>query len=154
MEVSQNNRALSFNSTYRHELDDKRRLQIPYRWRERLEGQDLTVVLWPKHRAGACLRVYLPEQMAKLEATVNALANSDENKGVLRRLIGANSVHVAMDKAGRITLPDELARKADVMEKAVLVGALDWVEIWSAERYQQVEAGDEALAQRAFSQME
>ena len=58
-----------YNSCYRHGVDEKRRVQIPAKWRPETDGTELTVILWPKHQAGACLRVLPPEEMAKLMAS-------------------------------------------------------------------------------------
>ena len=143
-----------YNSCYRHGLDEKRRVQIPAKWRPESEGTELTVILWPKHQAGTCLRVLPPQEMAELMASIDALPNNDPNKVVLKRVIGSGSVQVTLDKAGRICLPDDMARKADVMKEAVLVGLLDRFEIWNPARYEQVKAADEALAARAFELME
>lgn len=154
MQAADNSQPFYFNSCFEHGLDDKRRLQIPFRWRPVLEGMELTVVLWPKHRAGACLRVLPPAQMAKLKSDIDALPNSDESKVVLKRFIGAESAQVPLDKSGRICLPEELARKAGITTEAVLVGLLDRFEIWSKERYEQVKVADAAVAPRAFELME
>jgi len=143
-----------FNSCFTHGLDEKRRLQIPYRWKAKLEGEELTVVLWPKHRAGACLRLLPPAQMAKLKSDIDALPNTDESKVVLKRFIGSESAQVPLDKVGRICLPEELARKAGITDTAVLVGLLDRIEIWNPERYEQVKIADSAVAGQVFALME
>ena len=105
-------------------------------------------------RVAEDFRVLPPEQMAKMKADIDAMSNTDPNKVVLKRFIGSGSVQVTLDKAGRICLPDDMARKADVMKEAVLVGLLDRFEIWNPARYEQVKAADEALAARAFELME
>ena len=145
-----------YNSCYRHGVDEKRRVQIPAKWRPEEQGTELTVILWPKHQAGACLRVLPPVQMARLMADIDAMPNGDPGKVVLKRFIGSESVQVALDKAGRICLPDEMARAANVKEgeEVVLVGLLDRFEIWNPERYQNVKATDAVLASEAFKLME
>ena len=97
-----------YNSLYRHGVDEKRRVQIPAKWRPAKAGTELTVVLWPKSKAGPCLRVLPPQQMANLMRDIDAMPNSDSNKEVLKRFIGSGSEQVALDKAGRICLPDTL----------------------------------------------
>ena len=82
------------------------------------------------------------------------MSNSDANKGVLKRFIGSGSEQVALDKTGRICLPEEMAREAGITEEAVLVGLLDRFEIWSPERYEKVRAADAVMAQEAFKLME
>jgi MraZ protein len=143
-----------YNSTYRHGVDEKRRVQIPAKWRPAESGVELTVVLWPKAKEGPCLRVLPPQQMAALMNDIQNMPNSDPNKGVLKRFIGSGSEQVALDKTGRICLPEEMAREAGISEQAVLVGLLDRFEIWSPERYEKVRSADAVMAQEAFKLME
>jgi len=143
-----------YNSCYRHGVDEKRRLQIPAKWRPEDEGTELTVILWPQNKAGACLRVLPPSQMAKLMSDIDAMPNSDPNKVALKRFIGSGSVQIALDKAGRICLPDEMARAAGIKDEAVLVGLLDRFEIWNPDRHEKVQAADAVLASEAFKLME
>lgn len=143
-----------YNARYRHGVDEKRRVQIPAKWRPEEPGTEFTVILWPKYAEGACLRVVPPEQMDKLMATLNAMENSNRNKTVLKRLIGGASAQVSLDKAGRICLPDEMARQAGIGDEVVMVGLLDRFEIWNPDRYEKREAADAVLAAEAFELME
>ena len=61
---------------------------------------------------------------------------------------------MTLDKAGRICLPDEMARAAGIKDEAVLVGLLDRFEIWNPARYEKVKAADAVLASEAFKLME
>ena len=143
-----------YNSCYRHGIDEKRRVQIPAKWRPEEAGTELTVILWPKHPAGSCLRVLPPAEMAQLMAEIDAMPNTSSDKVVLKRFIGSESLQVTLDKAGRICLPDEMARQAGLKDEAVLVGLLDRFEIWSPDRYENVKAADAVLASEAFKLME
>ena len=143
-----------YNSLYQHGVDEKRRVQIPAMWRPATPGIEFTLIVWPKAREGACLRVLPPKEMAELMQTIDAMPNSDPNKTVLKRVIGSKSCQVALDKAGRICLPEEMAREAGITNQAVLVGLLDRFEIWNPERYRGVEASDSVLAAEAFKLME
>jgi MraZ protein len=143
-----------YNSLYRHGVDEKRRVQIPAKWRPAKAGTELTLVLWPQHEAGACLRVLPPAQMAKLKADIDVLPNTDPKKGFLKRFIGTESVQVTLDKAGRICLPDEMARAAGIKDEAVFAGRLDSFEIWNPSRHENVKAADAVLASEAFKLME
>ena len=143
-----------YNSLFRHGVDDKRRVQIPAKWRPTKAGTEFTLVVWPKAKEGPCLRVLPPEQMAGLMKDIDAMPNSDPNKGVLKRFIGSESVQAPLDKAGRICLPEEMARAAGISDQAVLVGLLDRFEIWSPERYERIKASDAVMAQEAFKLME
>ena len=154
IDITESRSATYYNSLYRHGVDEKRRIQIPAKWRPAREGVEFTLILWPKSSQGPCLRVLPPEQMATLMRDIDAMANGDPNKVVLKRFIGSESVQVAVDKGGRLCLPEEMARAAAIKEEAVLVGLLDRFEIWNPERYEKVRASDAVMAQEAFKFME
>jgi MraZ protein len=143
-----------YNSLYRHGVDEKRRVQIPAKWRPAKAGTELTLVLWPKAKEGPCIRVLPPQAMAELIRAIGAMANSDPSKVVLKRIIGSESVQATLDKSGRICLPEEMARAAGITDQAVLVGLLDRFEIWSPERCEKVKAADAIMAPEAFRLME
>jgi MraZ protein len=147
------NKKLLFNSTYEHGIDEKRRLQIPAKWRPPEDGVEFTVILWPKHQMGVCLRVLPPDGLEKLVEEIEAMPNSDPRKDVLRRVVGGNSEQVTVDKAGRICLPEKMAGAAGLKNEALLVGMFGQFEIWEPGRYKQVEAADAVHQARAFEMM-
>ena len=154
MSAAQTKEPTYYNSCYRHGVDEKRRVQVPAKWRPEEDGVELTMILWPKHQAGNCLRVLPPLEMAQLMADIDAMPNGDPNKVVLKRFIGSESVQVSLDKAGRICLPDEMAKAAGIKDEVVLVGLLDRFEIWNPTRYETVKATDAVMATEAFKLME
>lgn len=145
-----------FNSTYRHGLDEKRRIQVPAMWRPTEPGVQFTLIVWPQRTEGPCLRVLPPKEMAELMESLDAMGNEDGKKTILKRIIGSESTQVTLDKAGRICVPEEMAAGAGIeLEKEVtLVGLLDRFEIWESGRYQRAKAADSVLAQEAFKMME
>jgi transcriptional regulator MraZ len=143
-----------YNSRFRHGVDEKRRVQIPAKWRPQKAAVELTLILWPREGVGSCVRVLPPMQMAKLMSAIDGMPNSDPKKVVLKRIIGSDSAQASVDKAGRICLPEEMARGSGIKGEAVLVGLLDRFEIWSPESYEKVQAADVALAPDAFKLME
>jgi MraZ protein len=143
-----------YNSVYRHGIDEKRRIQIPAKWRPSEPGSEFTLVLWPKSKEGPCLRILPPAEMAQLMTDIDAMPNDDPNKVVLKRFIGAESEQVVLDKAGRICLPERMTKASGIEGEAVLVGLLDRFEIWNPERYERVRASDAVLAHEAFKLME
>jgi MraZ protein len=142
-----------FNSKYLHGIDEKRRLQIPAKWRPEEEGVEFTVIAWPKHQAGTCLRVLPLDKLEKLVAEIEAMPNSDPGKDVLRRVVGGNSEQVTVDKSGRICLPEAMAAAAGLKGEALLVGMFERFEIWEPARYKLVEAADAVHQAKAFEMM-
>ena len=143
-----------YNSLYTHGVDGKRRVQVPAKWRPESPDVEFTLIVWPKSPHGPCLRALPPEQMSKLMEDINTMSNDDPNKVVLKRFIGSESVQVALDKAGRICLPEAMANLAGIKKEAVLVGLLDRFEIWSPDRFAEVRSEDQVMAGAAFSLME
>lgn len=143
-----------YNGLYRHGVDDKRRVQIPAKWRPEESGVEFTMIVWPKAQQGTCLRVLPPEEMAQLMAELDAMPSSNPNKTVLKRFIGSESVQVTVDKAGRICLPAEMAKAADIKDEVTIVGCMDKFEIWNPARYSNVKASDGVMAHEAFKLME
>jgi MraZ protein len=143
-----------YNSLYRHGVDEKRRVQIPAKWRPAKAGIEFTLVVWPKAKEGPCLRALPPKQMAQLMRDIQEMQNSDPSKVVLKRIIGSESEQVVVDKSGRICLPDAMAKAAGIEDQAVLVGLLDRFEIWSPERHEKVKVSDAIMAHEAFKLME
>ena len=147
MSVGTSIEAVRYFSRYSHGVDEKRRIQIPAKWRPAQDDMEWTLILWENNaQAGACLRVYPPQQMETLVQKIETMSTSDPTSVALRRNIAKNCETITMDKAGRICLPEEMARKAGIEKQAVLAGALQWFEIWNPERYALASAGDDALA--------
>lgn len=143
-----------YNSTYRHGVDDKRRVQIPAKWRPAQEEFEFTMVPWPSGTLGTCLRVLPPEEMDRLIRAVQAMDPANPSKADLRRKLGKDSVQVAVDKAGRICLPQPLAEAAGIQDQAVLVGLLDRFEIWSPDRFDRMNTAVDERTPDAFRYLE
>jgi len=143
-----------YNSIYRHGVDEKRRIQIPAMWRPTEANFQFTLIVWPQRREGPCLRVLPPKEMAELMGELDAMPSGDLNKTILKRIIGSESTQVELDKAGRVCVPEEMARAAGIEGDVILVGLLDRFEIWDPARYEKVKASDAVMAQEAFKLME
>lgn len=143
------NERVSYKSLYKHGVDGKRRVQIPAKWRS---PQDATysVILWRMEGQDfPCLLILPPRTSRKLEDKLEEMPFGDPQAESLRRVLGANSDDVSIDRAGRICLPDGLAKKAGIAENAILVGLWDRFQIWNPEFYERVESVDKSLESQA-----
>jgi MraZ protein len=155
MSATASSETIYYNSFYRHGVDDKRRLQIPSKWRRPADTSiEFTLILWPKgSMADACLLVLPPDEWNALVQKLKALPFSDPKAEALRRLLGRKSDRVALDKVGRICLPEGMAKAAAIENEAVLLGLVDRFEIWNPARYEAANAVDEQLFAEAFRQI-
>ena len=89
-----------------------------------------------------------------MKSDIDALPNDNPKKGVLKRFIGSESVQVTLDKAGRICLPEEMARAAGVKDEAVLVGCSTGSRFGTRPLRKRQGRADAVLASEAFKLME
>lgn len=137
------------NGTYECSLDDRFRVAIPARLRDRFVS-GATVCWW----FDRCLAVVpTPEWPDLIERTFGPMDVLNGDQRELSRFILAGSYDHELDRQGRIPLPQELRDYAGLDGKVKVLGAREWLEIWDPERlaarFAPVhEEGVESLAQR------
>ncbi len=139
-----------FLGTYTPKLDDKGRLTLPAKFREALagglmvtKGQDRSLAVYPRAEFEERARMHME----------TAKANPERRAELRVFAAGADEQHP--DAQGRITLLSDLRRYAGLGKECVVIGAVDYLEIWDAQawnHYQETHeenfsaAGDEALS--------
>ena len=142
-----------FNGVHPLRLDEKRRVCFPHSWRGE-KGEPFFLVIWPKNRAGTCLRGLTQFQMEKTIAQIDAMPEA-ESRTVLKRNIGSNSVLATVDSAGRVAIPENMVEAANLGGKdALFVGLTDRFEIWNPQRYEAIKAQDAAVLHEALRMLE
>ena len=113
---------------YSHQLDAKKRMRIPAKFREEL-GPNYSITIG----TGGCLYVYTEEEVTKVRKT---LAKANRYKGEqlkAARFILANIWDAEEDKQGRILLPDNLIKYAKIEKNVTIFKGPTCIEIWSEE---------------------
>jgi len=114
-----------------HALDEKSRLVVPARFRERLgAGFVLTIA-----RPDPCLALYPSAIWAEFCARLESAPRKDDAFRRMVRSIFAHTEDVGCDAQGRILIPAALRAYAAIDREVVSVGAMTRVEIWAKERY-------------------
>src|SRR3954465_5305521 len=145
------NEPIYYSACYRHGVDEKRRVQIPAKWRPSAEGVFFTLILWPHNgQPDACLLVLPPVVFKQLADKITAMKFADPGAEALRRILGEKSDRGQLDKAGGITLPDWMAKAAKIKDEALLNGMFDRFQIWSPDRYEATKSVVDAMAGKAF----
>ena len=140
-----------YQSLYRHGIDEKRRLQVPAKWRPASPDVEFTLIPWPTGGwKEACLLVLPPQEREALVQKLKAMPYADSTAQALRRLLASKSDQVTLDKSGRLCLPEAMTKAVGIDKEAVLVGMFDRFEIWSPERYSLASVVDEELSSEAF----
>lgn len=128
-----------FLGRYEHNLDAKGRIAVPARFREPLvEGLVLT------RGIDRCLALYPMAAWRPLAEKVSTLPLTDTDARNFRRLVFSAASHLTLDGQGRILIPTELRRYAEIEREALVVGVDTSIEIWSSQRWAEVEASLDA----------
>jgi division/cell wall cluster transcriptional repressor MraZ len=142
---------VTYDSLHRYAMDPNRRVQMPLPWRSE-KPIEFTMIVWPQHDCGPCLRVLPPEEMEKLRQRIETMPTAE--KTVLKRHIGSSSARVSLDSAKRLAIPAEMADAVGLREEAVFAGMLDYFEIWPPQRYGELVAIQKPSLTRAIQLLE
>lgn len=115
-----------FLGSYLHQVDDKGRLSLPapYR-RESAEQRFILIQPYPPS-----LALYPEGEWLGVEERLqDMMRDPDGRKWVLR--VMSNATEVVPDAQGRILIPQPLRDAAGLEGQALLVGAINKVEIWN-----------------------
>lgn len=124
-----------FRGRSKHTLDEKGRLVIPSRFKEVINARGDRCLILTNY--GDCLWAFTRNDWHELEQKVIKLPLFDENLKVYRRYFISGAAECPI-KGGRITIPVELRQSAGLIKDVVLVGALNFFEIWDSERWEEV----------------
>ena len=119
-----------FSGSVEHALDDKGRLIVPARFRERL-GTGFILTIAPPE---PCLVLYPEAAWAQFCAKLEAAPNKDERFRRFVRHVFAHTEEVACDAQGRLLIPGALRAYAGIERDVTSIGSLTRVEIWAKER--------------------
>lgn len=131
-----------FLGHYTYSLDNKGRVTIPARFREHLqEGLIVTRGL------DNCLVVYTMDVWATIVAKINATPVGSPSGRALRRRFFADAADAILDAQGRILVPNHLREFAgfEASGDVVVVGMMDYIELWSPEKWAEQNAQEAAM---------
>jgi len=120
-----------FLGQFYHNLDEKGRLMVPVRYRDYLvpdgayimQGFDQNLMVLPSAKFEA------------FSASINQMKMTDSVARLLKRMIFSSADHAAVDRAGRILIPQFLRQFASLESNLVVVGMGDFFELWSLENW-------------------
>jgi MraZ protein len=121
-----------FTGSVDHGLDDKGRLVVPARFRERLGAGFFMTIAEPD----GCLALYPASTWAEVCAKLDAAPEKDAEFRAFRRHLFAHTEEVSCDPQGRVVIPATLRAWAAIHKDVLSIGALDHVEVWAKDRYE------------------
>ena len=138
---------ISFIGEYEATLDSKGRFLLPAGVKKQLpEGEEPLFVV--NRGFEKCLTIYPMQSWKPLYENISALNDFDPKVREFRRYFLNGAMQVELDGAGRMLLPKGLMEYAGLDKDIVLVSAVNKIEIWDKNKYQQI---FESFSPDAFS---
>ncbi len=114
-------------------MDAKGRMAIPVRYRDLLASlcEGRLIVTIDIH--DQCLLLYPLPEWEKIETQIARLPTFNPASRKLQRLLIGHARELELDGSGRILIPPELRKHAQIDKKVMLVGQSHRLELWSEE---------------------
>ena len=119
---------------FEHSLDEKGRLIMPSKFREDI-GEKFIVT---KGLDGSLFAFSL-EEWKKFEEKLRSLPLSSRDARNFSRFFFAGAIDCVLDRQGRFLISSNLREFAEFKKDVVIVGMDSRLEIWSKEKWEQVE---------------
>ena len=128
--MGESGRKSMFLGTFEHNMDDKMRLTIPSKFRNKV-GQTIYV----SKGFDGCLEVRTQEDFDKWSAEISNYSTTNANARLISREVFANTSDVDVDNSGRIKLPANLLALAGITKAVLILGLGDRMELWDPNKY-------------------
>ncbi len=119
-----------FIGEHQHSLDDKGRLIIPSKFRE-----DLGAEFVMTKGLDSCLFVYPKNEWSVIEDKLKSLPLTNKDARAFVRFFFSGATECALDKQGRVLIPNNLREHSKLDKDAVVIGVSTRIEIWSKEEW-------------------
>jgi MraZ protein len=116
---------------YKHTIDVKKRLALPVKFRGEL-GSKVIVTKGVEN----CLVVYTEKEWEVMSAKLGNLPISQGEARSFARHLLASAMEVALDKLGRILIPDYLKEYSNLKKNVVVCGLSNRLEIWDEQTWE------------------
>lgn len=117
-------------------IDDKGRMAIPTRHRDKLVGEPILPVVLTIDTESPCLLLYPFHEWELIEQKLAALPSFNVAARRIQRLLIGHATEIELDSHSRILIPNILREYAGLDKKAMLVGQGNKFEVWSESGWQ------------------
>jgi MraZ protein len=140
---------IGFLGEYEATLDTKGRFLLPAGFKKQLqEGEGDQFVL--NRGFEKCLTLYPMKSWEPIFTDISKLNDFDPKVREFRRSFLNGAIFVEPDTAGRLLVPKNLMEHASLQKDIVLVAAINKIEIWDKNKYQEL---FESFSPDAFSDL-
>jgi MraZ protein len=124
-----------FLGQFEYNLDEKGRVSIPGKFREKLTSKKKETTLVVARDLDRCLSVYPQEAWSQVAEKIQNLPRVEEDIQRFARFFFATAEECQIDKQGRILLSNDLRRHARLGREIIFLGHYHKFEIWDLESW-------------------
>ena len=136
----------------RHEfqIDAAGRVSLPSAFRRVVSANPLVLLQWQSTH----LDIFPRETWAEIRRNLLTDRKARKDKGAYLRRFTSSAVEIEPDAHGRIRIPGWLLERAGIKDTVLFIGALDRIELWHPERFEEYlceqEEDDDDFAAQIF----
>lgn len=137
---------------YHYQLDSKKRLAIPAKFRQHLSIHNELIL---SQGLEGCLTLYSSISWLELNSKLETV--SIKNKADLRaikRMMFASATSLQLDVDGRILIPQILVDYAQIKKEVVIMGLGNQIEIWAKQNWENYQKKQKNTFTQNASQLE
>lgn len=116
---------------YKHTLDEKKRISLPSKFRSVL-GKRLIIT----QGLDNCLFIYPVKGWEKIASKVGELGMGQADKRGFNRFFLSGATEINVDSVGRILIPENLKKFANIKIKVVFAGVYNRIEVWDEDSWE------------------
>ena len=128
---------LNLIGTYECKADVKGRMMVPTALKKQLASVSVNGFVIKRAVFQSCLELYPMEEWKLLMEKMGKLNRFNRKNNDFIRRFTAGVKTVEMDAAGRLLIPKDLASFAGIDKEIVISSAINIVEIWNKNKYEQ-----------------
>ena len=140
---------IGFIGEYESTIDAKGRFLLPSGFKKQLPEQESHVFMINRGFE-KCLTLYPIQSWEPIFNKISQLNDFNPKVREFRRYFLNGAIQLELDSAGRVLLPKNLMEHASLVKDIVLVSAINKIEIWDKNKYQQI---FESFSADAFSDL-
>ena len=119
-----------FMGEYQHKMDSKGRVIIPASFRDELSEKFVVT-----RGLDNCLFVYPMHEWSILEEKLTSLPITSKDSRTFVRFFFSGATKCSLDKQGRISLPANLRKYAELEKQIVIIGLANRIELWAKDKW-------------------
>lgn len=136
-----------FLGEFSHNLDGKRRITIPAKFRDRL----MSGLVVTRNPTGGCLMLMPLEEWQDVAARISALPLIDRRAAQLRRALFSAAEDLKPDRQGRILISQRLRDFAGIENEVVIAGMNTYIELWNPAQWEEQMLGPMQIGEDLFA---